>query len=57
MRIYLIFRDISICREFETMLSLIKTQGNYNGVRPPIPARHIVLGQEAAAVVRLIFWD
>ncbi|NLW74365.1 MAG: dehydrogenase [Clostridiales bacterium] len=46
-----IFRDIAICREFETMLSLIKTQGSYNGVQTTYPGpAHLSLGQEAAAV-------
>lgn len=46
-----IFRDISVLREFETMLSLIKTQGVYNGVETTYPGpAHLSLGQEAAAV-------
>ena len=46
-----IFRDISICREFESMLSQIKTQSNYNGVETTYPGpAHLSLGQEAAAV-------
>ena len=27
-----IYRDMTVLREFETMLNLIKTQGSYNGV-------------------------
>ncbi|MDR0596278.1 MAG: hypothetical protein LBG50_01920, partial [Clostridiales Family XIII bacterium] len=27
-----LYRDMSILREFESMLNRIKTQGNYNGV-------------------------
>ena len=46
-----IYRDISILREFEGMLSLIKTQGSYNGIAVSYPGpAHLSLGQEAAAV-------
>ena len=46
-----IFRDIAICREFESMLSQIKTQSNYNGVETTYPGpAHLSMGQEAAAV-------
>ena len=46
-----IFRDISILREFETMINLIKTQGGYNGIEHTYPGpAHLSLGQEAAAV-------
>lgn len=52
-----IFRDISILREFETMINLIKTQGGYNGIEHTYPGpAHLSLGQEAAAVGRLISW-
>ena len=46
-----IFRDMVIIREFETMLNLIKTRGEYNEVayNHPGPA-HLSIGQEAAAV-------
>ena len=46
-----IFRDMSIIREFETMMNLIKTTGEYNGVpyNHPGPA-HLSIGQESAAV-------
>jgi len=46
-----IFRDMVIIREFETMLNLIKTTGDYHGVEynHPGPA-HLSIGQEAAAV-------
>ncbi|MEN8229553.1 MAG: thiamine pyrophosphate-dependent enzyme [Bacteroidota bacterium] len=46
-----IYRDMLIIREFETMLNLIKTTGEYNGVSysHPGPA-HLSIGQEAAAV-------
>ena len=46
-----IYRDIAILREFEFMLSQIKTQGAYNGVETTYPGpAHLSLGQEAAAV-------
>ncbi len=46
-----IWRDITILREFESMLSQIKTQGSYNGVETSYPGpAHLSLGQEAAAV-------
>jgi len=46
-----IYRDMVIIREFETMLNLIKTRGEYNGIayNHPGPA-HLSIGQEAAAV-------
>jgi len=46
-----IFRDMVIIREFETMLNLIKTRGEYNSIpyNHPGPA-HLSIGQEAAAV-------
>ncbi len=46
-----IYRDMMIIREFETMLNLVKTTGEYNGVAysHPGPA-HLSIGQEAAAV-------
>ena len=46
-----IYRDMLIIREFETMLNLVKTTGEYNGVgySHPGPA-HLSIGQEAAAV-------
>ncbi|MGI5936008.1 MAG: alpha-ketoacid dehydrogenase subunit alpha/beta [Oscillospiraceae bacterium] len=46
-----IYRDIAVLREFESMLSQIKTQGVYNGVETTYPGpAHLSLGQEAAAV-------
>ena len=46
-----IYRDITILREFESMLSQIKTQGVYNGIETTYPGpAHLSLGQEAAAV-------
>ncbi len=46
-----IYRDMSIIREFETMLHLIKTSNEYKGIKynHPGPA-HLSAGQEAAAV-------
>ncbi|HHX20873.1 MAG TPA: dehydrogenase [Clostridiales bacterium] len=46
-----IYRDMCYIREFETMLNLIKTQSEYNGVpySHPGPA-HLGIGQEAAYV-------
>ncbi|MDR3225510.1 MAG: dehydrogenase [Clostridiales Family XIII bacterium] len=46
-----LYRDMTILREFESMLSRIKTQGNYNGIEITYPGpAHLSLGQEAAAV-------
>jgi 2-oxoisovalerate dehydrogenase E1 component len=46
-----IFHDMVIIREFETMLNLIKTTNEYNGIKynHPGPA-HLSIGQEASAV-------
>jgi 2-oxoisovalerate dehydrogenase E1 component len=46
-----IFRDMVIIQEFETMLNLIKTTGEYHDIEynHPGPA-HLSIGQEAAAV-------
>jgi 2-oxoisovalerate dehydrogenase E1 component len=46
-----IFRDMTIIREFETMLNLIKTTNKYRGIsyNHPGPA-HLSIGQEASAV-------
>ncbi len=46
-----IFRDMVIIREFESMLNLVKTTGEYKGIpyNHPGPA-HLSIGQEAAAV-------
>ena len=46
-----IFHDMVVIREFETMLNLIKTRGEYNSIpyNHPGPA-HLSIGQEAAAV-------
>lgn len=46
-----IWRDITILREFESMLHLIKTQGAYRGIDISYPGpAHLSLGQEATAV-------
>ena len=46
-----IYRDITILREFESMLNQIKTQGAYNGIETTYPGpAHLSLGQEASAV-------
>ena len=46
-----IYHDMIVIREFETMLNLIKTTGEYSGVPydHPGPA-HLSIGQEASAV-------
>lgn len=46
-----IYYDMAVIREFETMLNLIKTTGEYNGIPydHPGPA-HLSIGQEASAV-------
>lgn len=53
-----IYRDMSIIREFETMLNTIKTAGEYNGIpyNHPGPA-HLSLGQEASAVGQAYLLD
>ena len=46
-----IYRDITILREFESMINQIKLQGVYNGVEHTYPGpAHLSIGQEAAAV-------
>jgi|WetSurMetagenome_2_1015567.scaffolds.fasta_scaffold03845_2 2-oxoisovalerate dehydrogenase E1 component len=46
-----IYHDMLVIREFETMLNLIKTTNEYNGIpyNHPGPA-HLSIGQEASAV-------
>jgi 2-oxoisovalerate dehydrogenase E1 component len=53
-----IFRDMTIIREFETMLNLIKTTNEYNRIQynHPGPA-HLSLGQEASAVGQAYLLD
>ncbi|MCL2056283.1 MAG: thiamine pyrophosphate-dependent enzyme [Oscillospiraceae bacterium] len=46
-----VYRDMAYLREFETMVNMVKTQGNYNGVEHTYPGpAHLSQGQEAAAV-------
>ena len=53
-----IYRDMLIIREFETMLSLIKTRGEYNGIKYDYPGpAHLSIGQEAAAVGQAFILD
>lgn len=46
-----IYHDMVVIREFETMLNLVKTKGEYGGTKydHPGPA-HLSIGQEASAV-------
>ena len=53
-----IYRDMTVLREFETMLNLIKTQGSYNGVDHTYPGpAHLSIGQEAACVGQAYLLD
>ena len=53
-----IFRDMTVLREFETMLNLIKTQGSYNGIDHTYPGpAHLSTGQEAACVGQAYLLD
>ena len=53
-----IFRDMTVLREFETMLNLIKTQGSYNGVDHTYPGpAHLSIGQESACVGQAYLLD
>ncbi len=53
-----IFRDMTILREFETMLNNIKTQGGYNGIDHTYPGpAHLSIGQEAACVGQAYLLD
>lgn len=53
-----IYRDMVIIREFETMLQLVKTTGEYNGVAYDYPGpAHLSIGQEAAAVGQAFHLD
>lgn len=53
-----IYRDMTIIREFETMLNSIKTTNEYNGIQynHPGPA-HLSLGQEASVVGQAYILD
>ena len=53
-----IYRDMTIIREFETMLNLIKTTGEYNGIKYNYPGpAHLSIGQEASAVGQAYLLD
>jgi 2-oxoisovalerate dehydrogenase E1 component len=53
-----IYRDMTILREFESMLYQIKTQGSYNGIEATYPGpSHLSLGQESAAVGQAYLLD
>ena len=53
-----IYRDITILREFEYMLNLIKTQASYNGIDTTYPGpAHLSLGQEASCVGEAYLMD
>ena len=53
-----IYRDITMLREFESMLNQIKTQGLYNGIETTYPGpAHLSIGQEAAAVGQAYLLD
>jgi len=46
-----IYRDMKYIREFETMISRLKNEGSYQGVKHDyLGPAHLYLGQEAAAV-------
>ncbi len=50
-RLIRVYKDMLIIREFETMLNLIKTQGEYEGISyNHLGPAHLSIGQEAAAV-------
>jgi 2-oxoisovalerate dehydrogenase E1 component len=53
-----IYRDMTIIREFETMLNSIKTTNEYNGIQynHPGPA-HLSIGQESSAVGQAYLLD
>jgi len=53
-----IYRDMAIIREFELMLNLIKTTGEYKGIKyeHPGPA-HLSIGQEASVVGQAYLLD
>ncbi len=53
-----IYRDITILREFETMINQIKVQGVYNGIEHTYPGpAHLSIGQEASAVGQAYILD
>ncbi|WHH61534.1 alpha-ketoacid dehydrogenase subunit alpha/beta [Petroclostridium sp. X23] len=53
-----IYRDMTIIREFESMINIIKTTSEYNGIQynHPGPA-HLSIGQEASAVGQAYILD
>lgn len=52
-----IYRDMLIIREFETMLSLIKTRGEYNGIKYDYPGpAHLQLVKKRQQLVKRLFW-
>jgi 2-oxoisovalerate dehydrogenase E1 component len=53
-----VYADMVFCREYETMINLIKTTSEYNGVAysHPGPA-HLSMGQEASAVGQALVLD
>ena len=53
-----IYRDMAIIREFETMLTSIKTTNEYNGITYNYPGpAHLSLGQEASSVGQAYILD
>ena len=53
-----IFRDMTVLREFESMLNQIKTMGCYNGIDHTYPGpAHLSIGQEAACVGQAYLLD
>lgn len=53
-----VYRDMSVLREFESMLNAIKTQGTYNGIDTTYPGpAHLSIGQEASAVGQAYLLD
>ena len=56
--LFRIFRDMTVLREFETMLNLIKTQVSYNGIDHTYPGpAHLSTGQESASVGQAYLLD
>ena len=50
-----IFRDMTVLREFETMLNSIKTQGGYNGIDHTYPGpAHLSIGQVITPLCKYI---
>ncbi len=56
--LFRIYRDMAIIREFENMLYVIKTTGEYHGIKYDYPGpAHLSIGQEAAAVGQAYLLD